>query len=89
MVRQAVLRPRPSDPLERLTESERQVLELMAEGLSNAAIADKLHYSPKTVEKRVTAISQKLQLPQQDDDERAGVNLRVLAVLTYLRSHSV
>jgi DNA-binding NarL/FixJ family response regulator len=57
----------------------------MAEGYSNAAIGKKLSYSVKTVEKRVTSISQKLGLSPAGD-ERADVNVRVLAVLTYLRS---
>jgi hypothetical protein len=46
----------------------------------------KLSYSVKTIEKRVTAISQKLGLPHPDDHDRSDVNLRVLAVLAYLRS---
>ena len=86
VVQRVLLRPRVVDPLERLSVVERQVLALMAEGRSNTAIAHKLSYSVKTVEKRVTAISQKLGLPHPDDHDRADVNLRVLAVLTYLRT---
>jgi DNA-binding NarL/FixJ family response regulator len=79
--------PRRRDPLHRLTDGERRVLELIAEGRSNLAIARMLCYSPKTVEKRVTSISQKLGLPEQR--QRGDVNVRVLAVLTYLRgSHA-
>ena len=52
---------------------------------SNAAIADRLSCSLKTVEKRVTAITQKLDLPTSDDAGRSDINVRVLAVLTYLR----
>lgn len=86
VVQRVLSRPRVVDPLERLTVVERQVLALMAEGRSNTAIAHKLSYSVKTIEKRVTAISQKLGLPHPDDHDRSDVNLRVLAVLTYLRS---
>jgi DNA-binding NarL/FixJ family response regulator len=74
--------------LERLAPAEREVLALMAEGHPNAAIAQKLNYSVKTVEKRVTSLSHKLGLPQPDGHDRRDVNLRVLAVLTYLRSIS-
>jgi DNA-binding NarL/FixJ family response regulator len=86
VVRRVLTRPRVADPLDRLSQAERRVLELMAQGCSNAAIAQKIGYSVKTVEKRVTSISQKLGLPQPDDHHRPDFNLRVLAVLTYLRS---
>jgi DNA-binding NarL/FixJ family response regulator len=86
VVQRVLFRPRVVDPLERLTPVEREVLALMAEGRSNTAIAQKLSYSVKTIEKRVTAISQKLGLPHPDDHDRSDVNLRVLAVLAYLRS---
>jgi DNA-binding NarL/FixJ family response regulator len=86
VVQRVLFRPRVVDPLERLTAVEREILALMAEGRSNTAIAQKLSYSVKTIEKRVTAISQKLGLPHPDDHERSDVNLRVLAVLAYLRS---
>jgi DNA-binding NarL/FixJ family response regulator len=78
-------RRRVDDPLAALTPSERKVLELMAVGRSNAAIAEQYACSVKTVEKRITAISYKLGLPPPDDAARAAVNVRVLAVLTYLR----
>jgi DNA-binding NarL/FixJ family response regulator len=82
VIQRVMLRPRVVDPLDQLTPSERQVLALVAEGHSNNAIAGKLGYSVKTVEKRITAVSQKLGLRAVDD----GINVRVLAVLTYLRS---
>ena len=68
-------------PVARLTDRERQVLELMAEGRSNSAIAQRLVISEKAVSKHCTSIFAKLDLPPSDDDNR-----RVLAVLTYLDS---
>ncbi|MBF9072023.1 LuxR C-terminal-related transcriptional regulator [Streptacidiphilus fuscans] len=65
--------------LARLTERERQVLELMAEGRSNSAIAGRLFVSEKAVSKHSTSIFTKLDLPPSEDDNR-----RVLAVLAYL-----
>jgi DNA-binding NarL/FixJ family response regulator len=65
--------------LEALTARERQVLALMAEGRSNAAIAQALVVSPGTVEKHVAAVFGKLDLPASED-----ANRRVLAVLRYL-----
>jgi DNA-binding NarL/FixJ family response regulator len=73
-------RTRPDDPVGLLTERERSVLELMAEGRSNAGIGRKLFLSPKTVEAHVHAILTKLDLAPATDDHR-----RVLAVLAYLR----
>ena len=73
-------RAREPSPLESLTDREREVLGLMAEGRSNQAIGDRLHLSSKTVEAHVTAILSKLGLEPAADDHR-----RVLAVLTYLR----
>jgi len=66
--------------LAELTARERDVLELMAEGRSNAAIADSLVVTAGAVEKHITSIFAKLDLPACHDDHR-----RVLAVLTYLR----
>ena len=67
-------------PLDRLTDREREVLTLMAEGRSNAAIAGRLFVSEKAVGKHISAIFTKLDLPQAADDNR-----RVLAVLAYLQ----
>jgi len=83
LVQRMMQRQRRHNPLDQLTEQERATLALMAEGYSNAAIAEHLFCSVKTVEKRVGAISDKLGLP--DGRERGEINLRVLATLTYLR----
>jgi DNA-binding NarL/FixJ family response regulator len=74
-------RRRREDPLEALTPGERTVLGLMAEGRSNAAMAGALVVSERAVEKHVTGIFSKLNLPQAPQDHR-----RVLAVLAFLRS---
>ncbi|MEV0646229.1 response regulator transcription factor [Phytomonospora sp. NPDC050363] len=68
-----------ADPLAALTERERSVLELMAEGLSNAAIAGRLFLSEGAISKYTTAIFGKLGLTADDDTNR-----RVRAVLAYL-----
>lgn len=81
VVSQLLRRHRQDDPLEELTEREREVLELMAEGRSNHAIAARLVISERAVEKHVTSIFSKLGLPLAEDDHR-----RVLAVLTFLRA---
>jgi DNA-binding NarL/FixJ family response regulator len=73
-------RRRDNDPLAELTERERQVLGLMAEGRSNVAITRQLRVSAKTVETHVANIFTKLDLLPTADDHR-----RVLAVVTYLR----
>jgi len=70
-----------SGPLAALTPREREVLALMAEGRSNAAIAAKLFVTDKAVAKHTAAIFAKLDLAVSDDDNR-----RVLAVLAYLNS---
>jgi DNA-binding NarL/FixJ family response regulator len=67
--------------LDRLTDREREVLALMAEGRSNGAIAMKLYLSAGSVEKYVTRLFEKLGLPPSEEDNR-----RVLAVLRYLES---
>ena len=72
---------REDDPLATLTPREREVLELMAEGRSNQAIADQLFVTLRAVEKHVTSIFSKLDLVNTPEDHR-----RVLAVLAYLRS---
>jgi DNA-binding NarL/FixJ family response regulator len=74
-------RRRREDPLESLTAREREVLGLMAEGRSNNAIAEALVVTERAVEKHVTSIFSKLDLPPTVEDHR-----RVLAVLAYLRS---
>ena len=74
-------RRRREDPLAELTAREREVLGLMAEGRSNRAIAEQLVVTERAVEKHVTSIFGKLELPQTAGDHR-----RVLAVLTYLRA---
>jgi DNA-binding NarL/FixJ family response regulator len=81
VVGQLMGRRRKRDPLAELTRREREVLELMAEGLSNQGICRKLVLSPKTVETHVHSIFGKLELPQEPDEHR-----RVLAVLAFLRS---
>jgi serine/threonine-protein kinase PknK len=70
------------DPLEALTRRERDVLEQMAEGRSNAGIGRRLWITEGTVEKHVHSILTKLRLPDTDDDHR-----RVLAVVTFLDVH--
>ena len=74
-------RRRRHDPFEALTPREREVLVLMAEGRTNAAMAGALGVSERAVEKHVTAIFSKLDLPPAAADHR-----RVLAVLAFLRS---
>ena len=81
IVSRLLKRPREQGPLDELTEREREVLGLMAEGRSNGAICQTLFLSPKTVEANVRQIFRKLGLQQSPDDHR-----RVLAVLAYLRA---
>ena len=81
VVSQLVDRRRRDDPLAQLTPREREVLELMAEGRSNKAIAERLVVTARAVEKHVTSIFLKLRLTESAEDHR-----RVLAVLTLLRS---
>ena len=81
VVSELVGRRRRDDPIEELTAREREVLELMAEGRTNPAIARRLYISPRAVEKHVTSIFAKLGLPAASEDHR-----RVLAVLRFLRS---
>jgi DNA-binding NarL/FixJ family response regulator len=69
------------EPISRLSGREREVLELMAEGRSNTAIAQRLFISEKAVSKHTTSIFTKLALAADQDDNR-----RVLAVLAYLNS---
>ena len=81
LVAQLLRRRRERNPLDELTDREREVLGLMAEGRTNLAIADRLVITLKTVETHVASIFSKLGLEPEPDDHR-----RVLAVLTYLRS---
>jgi DNA-binding NarL/FixJ family response regulator len=81
VVSRLVGRTRRDDPLAELTRREREVLELMAEGRTNAAIAERLVVTERAVEKHVTSIFGKLGLSPAPEDHR-----RVLAVLTFLRS---
>ena len=80
VVSQLVGRRRRDDPLADLSPREREVLELMAEGRSNQAIAERLFVTLRAVEKHVTSIFVKLRLPAAAEDHR-----RVLAVLALLR----
>ena len=73
-------RQRVHNPMDDLTDRERDVLAVMAEGRSNQAICERLHLSPKTVEAYVRGVFTKLGLYQGADDNR-----RVLAVLAFLR----
>ncbi len=81
IVSRLVGRQRREDPLEELTEREREVLGLVAEGLSNKAIAGRLFVTERTVEAHVKQIFSKLRLDTNPDSHR-----RVLAVLAYLRA---
>jgi DNA-binding NarL/FixJ family response regulator len=81
VVTQLVGRRRTRDPIQELTDRERQVLALMAEGRSNQAIGERLYLSPKTVEAHVHSIFTRLGLHATPDDHR-----RVLAVLAFLRA---
>lgn len=80
VVSQILGRSRRSSELENLTPREREVLELMAEGLSNGAIAERLIVSGGAVEKHISNVFTKLGLQPED-----GANRRVMAVLAYLR----
>jgi DNA-binding NarL/FixJ family response regulator len=81
IVSRLIGRRRREDPLAALSQREREVLVLIAEGMSNRAIAARLFVTERTVEAHVTQIFQKLRLP-----ESPGQHRRVLAVLTFLRA---
>ena len=80
VIAQLLTRQARNEPLGQLTAREREVLGLMAEGRSNAAIAGKLFITEKAVSKHTNSIFSKLGLPPSEDDNR-----RVLAVLAYLK----
>ena len=84
VVSQLVGRRRRDDPIDDLSAREREVLSLMAEGLSNSAIAARVFLTERGVEKHVTSIFQKLRLPVAADTHR-----RVLAVVAFLQSYAV
>jgi DNA-binding NarL/FixJ family response regulator len=79
---QLLARPREENALDRLTQREREVLSLMAEGFTDRGIAERLYVTPNTVETHIRHIIGKLGLPATPTDNR-----RVHAVLTYLRSN--
>jgi len=81
LVTRLVGRPRAASPLDELTAREREVLALMAEGLTDRGIGGRLHVTPKTVETHIRHIFAKLGLRESMTD-----NKRVLAVLAYLRA---
>ncbi|GIH78990.1 DNA-binding response regulator [Planobispora longispora] len=81
VVRQLLARTTQADPVSRLTPREREVLEHMAQGLTNASIADRLFVSQSAVEKHINAVFDKLQLL-----DVSGYSRRVLAVLRFLES---
>jgi serine/threonine-protein kinase len=81
IVARLVDRPRAAGPLDELTDREREVLALIAEGRSNHGICERLVLSPKTVESHVKHIFMKLEIDAVPEDHR-----RVLAVLAYLRA---
>jgi DNA-binding NarL/FixJ family response regulator len=81
IVARLMSRRRRSNPIAGLSEREREVLGLIAEGMSNRAIAARLFVTERTVEAHVTQIFQKLRLPESPDQHR-----RVLAVLAFLRT---
>jgi DNA-binding NarL/FixJ family response regulator len=81
VVRQLLARTTHTDPLSRLTPRERDVLDHMAQGHTNATIAEQLHVSQSAVEKHVNSIFDKLDL-----SHTTGYSRRVLAVLRYLGS---
>jgi DNA-binding NarL/FixJ family response regulator len=74
-------RHRDDDPIQALSDREREVLSLMAEGYSNSAIAERLVITERSVEKHVTSIFSGLELPQASEHNR-----RVLAVVAYLQA---
>ncbi|MEJ8645419.1 response regulator transcription factor [Streptomyces sp. MS1.HAVA.3] len=87
LVKALLARKRHNDPIDQLSPTERRVLELMAEGFSNTAIAAELSYARQTVEGIITSIYRKLELTAlpKDQNGKPVVNGRVLAILAFLR----
>jgi DNA-binding NarL/FixJ family response regulator len=83
LVQQMLGRRRPADPLGALTERELEVLTAMTEGLSNIGIGERLFLSPRTVERHIAQVFEKLQLR-----DAATANRRVLAVIAFLHGRS-
>jgi DNA-binding NarL/FixJ family response regulator len=83
----AAMRPKPGGPLTRLTPRQREIVDLLAQGLANAAIAEKLVLAEKSVENQLTAIYGELGIDRRAIDPT--VHPRVSAVLTYLRESRV
>ncbi|MDP4506840.1 response regulator transcription factor [Nonomuraea turcica] len=81
VVRQLLARTTHADPLSKLSPREAEVLRHLAQGLTNAAVAARMHVSLSTVEKHVNAIMDKLDLPRDP-----GYSRRVLAILRFLDS---
>jgi len=81
VVRQLLATPQTDQGIARLSAREKEILGLLAEGRSNVAIAERLHLADRSVEKHITAIFTKLDLPHDRSDHR-----RVLAVLRYLQA---
>jgi DNA-binding NarL/FixJ family response regulator len=86
LIDQLFKRRRTKNPLDRLSPHERRVLELVAQGRSNLGIAQALNVSVGAIERHLTSITGKLGLPSLSEPERPEVNVRVLAVLAFLRS---
>jgi DNA-binding NarL/FixJ family response regulator len=82
VISQLLTKRADDEPVRALSPREREVLSLMAEGRSNAAIAGRLFITEKAVSKHTNSIFMRLGLPQSEDDNR-----RVLAVLAYLNGN--
>jgi DNA-binding NarL/FixJ family response regulator len=87
LIDQLLARRRTRDPLDRLTPQERRVLDQVAQGRSNLGAGQALGISVDAVERHLSSITAKLALPALTEPERATINVRVLAVLAYLRSN--
>jgi DNA-binding NarL/FixJ family response regulator len=83
----AGIRPKPGGPLARLTRRQREIMGLVAQGLTNTAIADKLVLAEKSVENQLTTIYSELGVDRRDVDR--SVHPRVSAVLAYLSQSRV